>query len=168
MAKRIDQTIKNMNYMKKSIFNKLVIFTLFYSLTISCNTKIVKNNISLLTLKKEKEISILSDSHIETYPLFYFENDSCIYFSNNNEKKLISFSLNTGDKINEININFFKYQQLLTFYYLNNDSIFLAFNSAFISHNEYQDSSVMMINNKGKIKKIFSFVKKIKSKVIQS
>lgn len=143
--------------MKKPIFNKLVLFTLFYTLTISCSTKIGKNNISLLTLKKEREISILSDSHIESYPLFYFENDSCIYFTSDNEKKLISFDINTGNKKNEIDINFFKYQQLLSFYYLNDDSVFLAFNSAFISHNEYQDSSVMLINNKGKIKKVFSF-----------
>ncbi len=134
----------------------LLLFIVYSLIITNCSFQSQKKmNIVKFYKQKSKRINI--ENGIKFFPLSYYEKKDSVFIVLNNDKQLTTYSLETGEKINEININYFKYQSLMSYKYLNKDSIILLFNSSSISNYNYHDSAFMIINNQGEIKKIFNF-----------
>ena len=142
-----------LNYMKLIIYLSVIIFLFF-----SCHSQ--KNeNLNLIQFEKKKEVSLTAENGIKNFPYSYRLSEDSLYHTlyNRITKQLVTYNLYTGKVIEEIPFDFFKFQDLKAFKYYNKDSIFLAFNASAISRSHFHDSSVMIINNIGEIKKVFNF-----------
>lgn len=136
----------------------ILYFFLSFLFFASCQSQ-NKNTLNIIKFKLIKKSKLIPKNGIKPFPSSYRNINDSIYitFNSDNKKKLITYNL-TSKKITEIiPINYFDNQNLSAFNYHNKDSIFLAFNASAISRNQFHDSSVMIINNHGKISKIFDF-----------
>lgn len=135
--------------------NKLIVLSIVSLFISGCRAGLQEPQI--ISFKPVKSITLEAEKGRTHFPNYYKQRNDSGFLTLTNNKELISYHLETGKKIEQINIDFFDYADLAAINYHNRDSIFLVYNAASLSPYHHHDSVFMMIDNKGDIKEIFSF-----------